>query len=588
MAEAPRAPVADWPNLAAMFFDQAAHKGDAPWLWAKHEGAYRGLAWREAARRVGAIAHGLRAVGIGPGDRVALIAENRPEWALADLGIMTAGAVTVPSYTTNTASDHRHVLSDSAARAVIVSTAKLAVRVFEAAATTPTVETLVTMEPAGPAPEGRRSIPWDELTREGPADGPTLACAMTRDDLACLIYTSGTGGVPKGVMLSHGAILHNVAGARALFRTLGLDNEVFLSFLPLSHAYEHTAGLMFPCSIGAEIYYAEGVAELSRNMIEARPTVITCVPRLYEVLRERILLQVHKTGGFKRWMFEKALAVGLKRLEGSAGPGLAERLIDPLLERVVRDKVRARFGGRLKAFVSGGAPLNPEVGAFFLALGVRVLQGYGQTESAPVISVNLPERNKVATVGPPLQGVAVRIAEDGEILVRGELVMKGYWRNPEATALALADGWLHTGDIGHLDADGHLVITDRKKDIIVKSGGDNVAPQRVEGILTLEPEIAQAAVFGDKRPHLVALLVPSPEGLKAKGVDARDRDAVRHALGAALERANAKLSPIEMVKRFAVADEAFSIENGLMTATLKVRRHLVLARHRDAIEALYG
>jgi len=577
-----------WPNLAAMFFDQAEGRGETPWLWAKRDGAYRATSWAEAATAVEAIARRLRALGIQPGDRVALVAENRPEWALADFGIMAAGAVTVPCYTTNTAADHRHVLVNSGARAVIVSSARLAERVFPAL--TETVEIVVTMEPPRTPPAGRLTMAWSDFLDEGrraPGDARAWASSRVPDDLACLIYTSGTGGTPKGVMLSHGAILHNVKAVRRVFRTIGLDDEVFLSFLPLSHAYEHTAGLMFPCSIGAQIYFAEGVGELARNFLEVRPTVVTCVPRLYEVLRERIVGQVHKAGGLKRQAFELALRLGTRQYLAPRSLTLAERWLDRALDRWVRAKVREPFGGRLKAFISGGAPLNPGVGMFFLALGLRVLQGYGQTESAPVISVNLPERNKIDTVGPPLEGVDVRIAGDGEILVRGELVMQGYWGDDAATRDALVDGWLHTGDIGRLDEDGHLVITDRKKDIIVNSGGDNVAPQRVEGTLALEPEIAQAAVFGDRRPHLVGLLVPDQDRLRAAGVDHRNPEAVRRALAAAVERANANLSAVERVKRFASADEPFTIENGLMTPTLKVRRHKVYDRYRARIEELW-
>ncbi|MGH6718349.1 MAG: AMP-dependent synthetase/ligase [Alphaproteobacteria bacterium] len=582
-------PERPWPNLAAMFFDQAARRGEAPWLWAKRDGAYRATSWSEAAATVDAIARRLRALGIQPGDRVVLVSENRPEWALADFGIMAAGALTVPSYTTNTAADHRHVLADSGARAVIVSSARLAERVFPALAET--VETVVTLEPPRAAPPaGQRVIPWPDFLRAGhaaPGDARAWAQARGRNDLACLIYTSGTGGTPKGVMLSHGAILHNILAARQLFRTIGLGDEVFLSILPLSHAYEHTAGLMFPCSIGAQIYFVEGAGELARGFLEVRPTVVTCVPRVYEVLRERILGQVHKTGGLKRQAFELALRLGTRRYLAPRSLTRAERLIDRVLDRAVRAKVQEQFGGRLKAFISGGAPLNPGVGMFFLALGLRVLQGYGQTESAPIISVNLPERNKIETVGPPLDGVDVRIAEDGEILVRGEPVMLGYWGDDAATRGVLIDGWLHTGDVGRLDQDGHLVITDRKKDIIVNSGGDNVAPQRIESVLALEPEIAQAAVFGDRRPHLVCLLVPDDDGLRAAGVDPKNPDAVRRALAAAVERTNAKLSAVEKIKHFASADEPFTTENGLMTPTLKVRRHKVFAHYRARIEELW-
>ncbi|MSP82428.1 MAG: long-chain fatty acid--CoA ligase [Alphaproteobacteria bacterium] len=576
-----------WPNLASMMFAQAERLGEAPWLWAKRDGVYRALSWAQAAADASALSRALRALGIGPGDRVALVSENRPEWAIADFAIMAAGAITVPAYTTNTASDHRHVLTSSGAKAVIVSTAALGARVAGALDAAPDVRTMIALEaPTAVLPGHVTLHSWTDALARGagrPDDVRALAERWGRDDLACLIYTSGTGGAPKGVMLSHGALLHNCWGARRLFATIGLGRERFLSILPLSHAYEHTVGLMFPCSIGAEIYYAEGINELGRNFTEARPTAMLCVPRLYEVLRDRILSQVARTGGLKAKLLHLAVTLGSRRYRGRLG--LVDRIADRALDRLVRANIAARFGGQLKAFISGGAPLNPEVGLFFVALGVRVLQGYGQTEAAPVVSVNLPERNRLETVGPPLEGVELRLAGDGEILVRSDSVMKGYWGDPEATALALRDGWLHTGDVGVIEPDGALRITDRKKDIIVVSGGDNVAPQKVEGVLAVEPEIAQVAVFGDKRPHLVALIVPPPELTKAHGGDGA---ALHRAVAKGIERANAKLSPIERVKRFAIAPEGFTIDNGLLTATLKIKRHAVLTRHRDLIEGLYG
>ena len=397
-------------------------------------------------------------------------------------------------------------------------------------------------------------------------------------------------------MLSHRAILHNCAGATDALRDIGLGDEVFLSFLPLSHSYEHTAGQFFPISIGAEIYYAEGIDTLGANMLEARPTIMTAVPRLYEMLHQRITTGVKKTGGAKAALFERALALGRKRY-ANGRLGVIDGLWDRLLDKLVRDKARARFGGRLKALVSGGAPLNPDIGIFFTALGLRILQGYGQTESAPVISVNRAPDARMHTVGRPLIDTTVRIAGDGEILVRGDLLMQGYWNNPEATADAIQDGWLHTGDIGHFDPHGHLVITDRKKDIIVNSGGDNVAPQRIEGLLTIEPEIAQAMVHGDKRPHLVALLVPDAEWLKEwAAVNAQadsaaalaDNAELRKALGPAVERVNRSLSSIEKVRRFVVASEPFSVENEMLTPTMKVRRHKVREIYGPRLDALYG
>jgi long-chain acyl-CoA synthetase len=385
-------------------------------------------------------------------------------------------------------------------------------------------------------------------------------------------------------------------GAFDLLHELGLGDEVFLSFLPLSHSYEHTAGQFFPLSIGAKIYYAEGVEHLAKNMAEARPTIMTAVPRLYESFQRRMLGNVERGGGISKVLFNAALDLGIKRYEQRAMT-LRERIANVMLGLLVRRKIAKKFGGRLKAFVSGGAPLAYDVGLFFTALGVRLLQGYGQTESAPVVSCNPPSGNRIGTVGPPILDVEVGLGEDGEILVSGEGVMQGYWRDPEASAAAVKDGWLHTGDIGAIDADGYLVITDRKKDIIVNSGGDNVSPLKVEGRLTLEPEIAQAMVFGDRRPHLVAVIVPDAEFLRVfaakKGISGElsliAGDAALHrAMANAVDRANAQLSPVECVRRFIVAEAAFTIDNGLLTPTLKVRRHKIREIYGLRLEALYG
>ncbi|MGQ0675186.1 MAG: AMP-dependent synthetase/ligase [Rhodospirillales bacterium] len=585
-------------NLAEMFFTVAGAMGERPFAWAKKDGAWAPLGWAAAASQARALALGLKALGIGPGDRVGLVAENRPEWAVADVAVMAAGAVTVPAYVTNTVADHRHILKDSGARAVIVSTPKLAEAVFAAAAQCPALEAAIMIDPGVEAPPGfkPRLLQWRDALALGANGDAGALNRRRRADTACLIYTSGTGGVPKGVMLSHGAILHNCRGARLVLESLGLEDETFLSFLPLSHSYEHTAGLYFPISIGAQIYYAEGADKLAANLPEARPTIMTAVPRLYETMHQRIAAGVERAGGLKAKLFHKAVALGRKRLDAPGSLSLGEKLLDRLLDRLVRDKVRARFGGRLKALVSGGAPLNPEIGLFFQALGMRILQGYGLSESGPVSNVNVPGKVKMHTVGPPIEGVRVKIAEDGEILIAGENVMQGYWNQPQHTAEALRDGWLHTGDIGKLDADDYLQITDRKKDIIVNSGGDNVAPQRIEGFLTLRPEIAQAMVAGDKRPYLVAVLVPRQEfveqfaaarGLKPLlGALAGDPD-FNKALSAAVERVNADLNVIERVRRFVVAGEPFSIANGMMTPTLKVRRHVVRERYGRALEGLY-
>ncbi|HEX3954992.1 MAG TPA: long-chain fatty acid--CoA ligase [Stellaceae bacterium] len=587
---------ASWRSLPAMFFDVAPERAARPFLWAKRERKYRSLSWTEATDQVSRLARGLVALGIEPGDRVALVAENRPEWIIADLAIMSAGAITVPAYATNTVEDHRHVLGNSGARLAIVSTAALAARVVPAAAQVPSVRTVITIDAPREAPANLDIRSWAvvlALGGEQPDDVAVRLAQLSPDNTACIIYTSGTGGVPKGVLLSHRNILGNCRGAYKLLEMLGLGAETFLSFLPLSHSYEHTAGMMFPISIGAEIYFAEGAETLAANLLEVRPTIMTAVPRLYETMHQRIRLAMERERGLKRRLFERAVVIGRKRLAGER-LSTAERLVDPLLDRLVRGKVRARFGGRLKAMVSGGAPLNPEIGAFFVALGVTLLQGYGQTEAAPVVCCNPPNDIRIDSVGPTFDGVEIRIAEDGEILVAGDNVMQGYWNDPEATARTLVDGWLHTGDIGVLDADGYLRITDRKRDFIKNSGGDMISPARVEGALTLMPEIAQAMVFGDRRPYLVAVIVPDPdfaarftEGGQAELAALARHAGMHKALGEIVARVNQGLAQAERVRRFVIASEAFSLTNAQLTPTLKIRRHAIREAYRAAFDLLY-
>jgi long-chain acyl-CoA synthetase len=589
-----------WQSLPAMFFAQAARMGSRPFLWSKQEGRWQSRSYEEVATAVRRLARGLQALGVAPGDRVALVAENRPEWAIADLAIMAAGGISVPAFTTNTPSDHRHVLTHSGAKGVILSTKAMADRVLPAALEAHELGFIVTIDELPLAQRiGKRVISWEEAQAATPAEGAasidSITARLTRSDVACFIYTSGTGGTPKGVMLTHGSILCNCRGAYHLLKELGVGDEVFLCFLPLSHSYEHTVGQLFPMSIGAQIYYAESIERLLENMAEARPTIMTAVPRLYEAMHQRILRGIAKASPLQRRLFDMAVTLGRKRYRGES-LSLGERVRDLLAEVTVRRKVRGRFGGRLKAWVSGGAALNQEIGLFFLALGVPLLQGYGQTEASPVISANPPRRIKIATVGPALEGVEVKIAEDGEILVRSEAVMKGYWREEAATAAAIREGWLHTGDVGSLDAEGYLTITDRKRDIIVLSGGDNVSPARVEGMLVLRPEINQAMVHGDRHPHIVALLVPDEEfaaawaaarGKQATLAELAEDSDFRQALAAAVDRVNAGLSAIERIRRFAIAAEPFTTENAMMTASLKIRRHKIRERYGALLEELY-
>jgi len=588
-------------NLVSLFLQRADERGDKPFLTAKIGGNWVSITYAEAARQVCLLAEGLRRLGLNDGDRVVIVSENRPEWAIADLAIMAAGCITTPAYTTNTEADHCHILDDSQARAVFVSTAKLAKPLIPALLKTGRARHLIAFDAMASAQSGSFAVhQWAGLTT-GDADAARLAvdarlAPVTRDDLACIIYTSGTSGAPRGVMLHHGAILHNVIGAgEILSGDFGWGEERFLSFLPLSHAMEHTAGLHLPIALGADIWFAEGLDKLSSNLEEAQPTFMIVVPRLFEVLREKMIRQIEKQGKLANFLLGRAIRLGERQVAGKFG--LADKPDDLLLAATLRPKIRAKFGGRIKALVSGGAPLNPEVGGFFQAMGLTMLQGYGQTESAPVVSCNYPSAGiRLDTVGPPMRGVEVRIAEDGEILVRGELVMKGYWQNPEDTARTLVDGWLHTGDIGHLDKAGRIKITDRKKDIIVNDKGDNIAPQKLEGMLTLQPEIAQAMVSGDKRPFIVALIVPDAEwalnwaqenGEKFDLHDLHALPAFRGAIKAAVDRTNAGLSVIEKIRKFELADAPFSVDNNQMTPTLKIRRPWIRGMYQERLDRLY-
>ncbi len=595
------APYLTWPSLPAMAFERLADHASKPFVWAKRNGAYQSVSFGETADAIANLAHSLAGLGIQPGDRVGLIAENRPEWLMADFGIMSIGGVSVPGYITNTVADNVHIFHDSGLRWVIVSTPDLLARALPAAEQVGSVEGLILMDGEPPADPAKPVLRWADLLRQGEesrGDQPAEPLhEAKRGDLACLIYTSGTGGAPKGVMLSHGAILCNCMGAMDLLYELDdrvPDGEVFLSFLPLSHAYEHSAGSCFPLSIGAQIYYAESIETLARNMTEARPTIMTAVPRLYETLHGRVLSGLRSQPAARQKLFWKAVELGKKKfLTGKLS--LAERVQDAVLQKLVRKKVRERFGGRIKALVSGGAPLNYEIGLFFTALGLRLLQGYGQTETAPFVSCNRAHRIKLDTVGPAFVGVDVKIADDGEILIRGELAMLGYWNQPESTAAALQDGWVHTGDIGELDEDRYIKITDRKKDIIVLSGGDTLSPQRVEGFLQLEPEIEQAMVLGDKQPYLIGLIVPNADTAeawaKAHGkpgdlpVLVKDPDFKRY-MDDAVERVNKTLSAAERVRRFALTADAFTIENKMLTPSMKIRRHVIGANYDEQLAAL--
>ncbi len=545
-----------WPNLATMLFSCARLWGERTAFRHHRDGAWHNLSWRDFADQAASLARALRLGGVAAGDRVLIAGSSRPEIAIAELALMAIRAVPVPAYTTNTVADHAHLLRDAGIRVAIVGDPQLAATVGAAGP----LDLLLLM--GGPE--------WTAATGDGLGVG--LIAAQASDikpgAMACLIYTSGTSGTPRGVMQPHRAILANCRSLWQVVRRLNLAGERYLSFLPLSHGFEHTVGLFFFPSLGMEIVFARGVEHLAADLVDTAPGVVIVVPRILEVIRSRILAQAARSGRVSRALFDAALATGLRRLDGRARR--LDRLLDPLLDRLVRARIQARFGGRLRAAVCGGARLDPAVGSFFTALGVKVMQGYGQTEAGPVISVNPFDEPRADTVGPPLQGVEIRIAEDGEVLVRGELVMDGYWRQPEATAATIVGGWLHTGDVGVIEPDGHLRITDRKRDIIVLAGGETISPAKVEHMLMAQSGIAQAVVAGDG-VGLVALVVTE------------NGDAAAAAAGVAA--ANRALATPERIRRHAVVD-SFTLANALLTPTQKIRRTLVLAAHSDQINRL--
>ena len=519
---------------------------------------------------------------IKEGDRCLLVSENRPEWFISDLAIMLSGGITVPAYTTYTEEDYKYLIEDCEPSLVIVSNNEMLRKLSNTINQKNFIKKVITLDEVNKVLDNQ-----DSVNKEKYLDFNTLLKIdlleedkfqnnkLKRTSPACIIYTSGTGGNPKGVVLSHGGILNNLVGACEIMKPLFNSRPVFLTWLPLSHSYEHCVQFA-QIAVGAKVFYAEKIEKLLENISEAKPTIMTAVPRFYQNLYNKINTNLKKQTGFKAKLINATLRLGKKKLLNQKMT-FSEKLLNFIVEILVRKKIKKQFGGNLKAFVSGGGALDKEIGEFLNSVGLPTLQGYGLTETSPVVSCNPIHKIKVETVGPPFRGNQVKIANDGEILVKGENVMLGYWNNKEETDKVIIDGWLHTGDIGEIDPeDGYLKITDRKKDIIVSAGGDNISPAKIENMITNEPEIDQCMVYGDKKNYLVALIVPSKDFLKEK-----------EKINNVIEKINKKLTLLEKIKRIQLIDENFSIENGLMTPTMKVKRKKVIEKYKNQIEKLY-
>jgi long-chain acyl-CoA synthetase len=569
----------------------------------KRDGAWRAISSEELRRAVEEISMGLRSLGIGRGDKVAILSENRPEWAFADFAVLCAGAADATIYATLTPAQVLYILADSESRVVFVSNAAQAAKVAEIRAQLPHLQHVVRFDPAPAA--GTTSL--EELRAKGrealAADPEAVrrrAAEVTGDDLATLIYTSGTTGDPKGVMLTHGNLLHNVLAAEKVFPMV--DHEwTALSFLPLCHSFERTAGHNFMLHRGVTIAYAESVEKVPENMQEVRPSIMCSVPRLYEKMYARVNEKVASDPPLRQKIFHWAIGVGREAFAHTVArtePGALLKLKLALASKLVFSKIKERTGGRLQLFISGGAPLAREIAEFFGAAGMLVCEGYGLSETSPVITCNRPGRVKPGTVGLPLEHVEVKVAPDGEVLTRGPHVMKGYFKKPEATAEAIEkDGWFHTGDIGFVDPDGFLVITDRKKDIIVTSGGKNIAPQPIENRLKANKLFAEVVMIGNKRNFAAALVVPAFEALEAwakqRGMTVGGREelvrrpeVLAHYQGLVNEMTG-DLAQFEKIKKVALLAREFTQESGELTPTLKVKRRVVEERYKPIIDAMY-
>ena len=554
-------------NLYELYQSQADKFKDSPFLFRiNKDKSTNALTWVETSRQINILAQYLAKQSVSKGDRVMLLSEGRPEWMISDLSILAVNAITVPNYTTYTEKDFEYILNDCQPKGLIVSNTKLFDTVSSAAKKINyNFKFIISFE------EIENILNINQLTE---TEQNNFTSEATRKDPACIIYTSGTQGNPKGVVLSHGGILSNCEDAKNLVDKLEIKQPRFLTWLPLSHSYEHTVQFV-QISLGAQIYYSPIIEKLLENIKIAKPHVMTAVPRFYNNLYNKMSSSVKKSSVIKRSLFFKTLELGAKKFKKEK-LSVFENILNKILDKIVRKKIINNFGGNLKAFVSGGGPLDKNVGLFLNSLGLKTLQGYGLTETSPVVSCNPVDDIRIDTVGKVFSNNLVKIADDGEILVKGENVMLEYWHNPKATAEVIQNGWLHTGDIGELDSEGYLKITDRKKDIIVTLGGDNISPSKIENLLCLHDEIEQAYVHGDNEKYLSCLLVLN-KNIKLDNTQ----------IQLLIDKTNKSLTAIEKIKKFKILDEEFTIENELLTPTMKIRRHKIKSKYKIELEKFY-
>ena len=571
----------NWKTLPELFLEEAKKQLDKPLLWNKKNNQYKSYSWKLVRERILLLSSKLIKLGIKKGDKVIIISENNPNWFITDFAIMLAGGVTVPAYTTYTKKDYEYLIKDSKAKIVFVSNKKLFLNFLPAIKNYKQIRNIFSYEKIN-HDINKKIIFIEELWKEK-IKKEDANIKIKEDDPACIIYTSGTSGVPKGVILTHKAIRSNLIGSLDIFEKINFNNERYISFLPLSHSYEHTAGQFMPLLTSSEIFYAENMDKLFTNFKEVNPTYIAAVPRFYEAIYKKILNNFSKNKILEK-LFNFNLSLGKKIYLNQKKLLLLTRFFKFFFKIIFDNKIKKIFGTKLKFLVSGGGALSYDVNLFFESIGIKILQGYGLTETSPTVSCNRPEFNKIGTVGPPIKGVEVKIASDGEILVRGDTLMKGYLGKEKETKEKIKNNWLYTGDIGKLDEDNHLIITDRKKDIIVTTGGDNIAPQKIESLFSTLETTSQVLIFGDNKPFLVALVIIKidKESIVTNIGDEEEKIKLH------IKKINKKLSPIEKIRKSAFVTLHQDDINAFLTPTMKIKRNKVYEKYKKIIEELYN
>ena len=575
-------------TLTQLFFENSLLYQNKTLFGFKKDGEWSHISWNEASDLVQDLSVGLHEIGVRKNDKISIIAENSYKWCVVDLAIISLGAITVPGYTTSNEDEIFYLLSHSEASVVFLNS-KLLSTIENILPKLDKIKHIVCIDEVKSTKLNKTINSFDNLIDKGSKSlskssfKEDTLYKVKEDDVVSIIYTSGTSSKPKGVMLTHKSIISNILGANELVKELEVKDHKFLSIIPLSHAYEHTAGFFLPILIGAEIFFNENRDQIVNDLLSVKPSLMTAVPRLYEVLHKKINNQLSNQSKITQKLFSKTIELGTKKFE-KRELLFIEKLQDFALDKLVRKKIQKKFGGNLKAFISGGAALNEQVGLFFQSLGINILQGYGQTECSPLISCNPIHNIKINSVGPIIKGIDIKLSKQNEILVKGNSLMKGYWKDKKNTNNTIIDGWLHTGDLGSIDEDGYLYISGRINEMIVNSGGENIAPVPIENLLMSYDEIEQALVCGHNRPFLISVLIPNETLLKANRSNVNK---MKTDFQNIINNVNKQLSQNKKIRKFILSDKLFSIENSQLTPTLKMKRRVIEAFYKDEIESLY-